>query len=125
MQFHSQYTCAGAVHRFSDEVLLQRAIAFFVVGQSDVPVRREGSRSARGLSFPQDPLAVFHNTHNTVMYPNIDSNGLSRMLLILYSKFCAATSGFRRFRQNMPFKATISPQAPPTDELMSNAFHKW
>jgi hypothetical protein len=52
------------------------------------------------------------------------SNGLSRILLILYSKFCAATSGLSRLRQYSPLKATISPHAPPTDELMSNAFHR-
>jgi len=64
-------------------------------------------------------------SHNTVMYPKTLSNGLSNMLLILYSKFCAATSGLSRFRQSKPLSATISPHAPPTEELMSKAFQRW
>jgi hypothetical protein len=47
------------------------------------------------------------------------------MLLILYSKFWAATRGLSKLRQNKPLSATISPQAPPTDELMSKAFQRW
>lgn len=65
------------------------------------------------------------STYSTVIYPKILSNGLSKILLILYSKFWAATSGLMRFRQNIPLRATISPHAPPTDELMSNAFQRW
>ncbi|KAH3677893.1 hypothetical protein OGATHE_000547 [Ogataea polymorpha] len=74
----------------------------------------------------------------TVTNPNADSIGLSRMLDILYSKFCAAVSGFstthlrseeirKTQRPNFcisepssfgliffPSMALISPQAPPT-----------
>jgi hypothetical protein len=32
--------------------------------------------------------------------------------------------GFKSFSQYLPFRATISPQAPPTLELMSNAFQR-
>ena len=76
------------------------------------------------------------------MYPNIDSVGLSNMQLILYSKFWAATvnihirtnaieviqieglpSGLRRRDQFLPLYVAISPHAPATLELTSNAFH--
>ena len=71
--------------------------------------------------------------------------GLSRMLDILYSKFWAATAmtsteskkgeintkgtgdeprGLMSFSQYLPLRATISPQAPPTLELISNAFQR-
>lgn len=54
------------------------------------------------------------------MNPKMLSSGLSRMLDILYSKFCAATSGFlNSVDQYRPLSATISPQAPPTSELRS------
>src|SRR4051794_15275967 len=59
------------------------------------------------------------------MYPKTDSRGLSRMLDILYSKFCDATRGVRRFAPSRPFIALISPQAPATFESVSNAFHRW
>jgi hypothetical protein len=59
------------------------------------------------------------------MYPNTLSSGLSRMLDILYSKFCEATSGLRRFLPHFPFIALISPQAPATLESVSKAFHRW
>jgi len=62
---------------------------------------------------------------STVMYPNTDSSGLSRILLILYSKFWLATSGLSRFTPHLPFIALISPQAPATFESVSNAFHRW
>src|SRR5580700_4105846 len=61
----------------------------------------------------------------TEMNPKTLSSGLSRMLDILYSKFCAATRGFKRFLPNGPFMATISPQAPPMLELRSKAFQRW
>ena len=47
--------------------------------------------------------------------------GLSKML---YLKFCTATKGSRKFCPYFPFKATISPQAPPTFELISKAFQR-
>jgi hypothetical protein len=65
----------------------------------------------------------------------------------LCSKLCAATSeqsylgeehdeekvggetdlpsGLIKFCPHFPFSATISPHAPPTFELISNAFHRW
>lgn len=62
---------------------------------------------------------------STVMYPNTLSSGLSRMLDILYSKFCDATSGLSRLPPKRPFMALISPQAPATLESVSKAFHRW
>lgn len=61
------------------------------------------------------------------MYPNTLSSVLSRMLLILYSKFCAATSGLSSARPSPafpPVSTVISPQAPPTFEFRSKLFHR-
>lgn len=58
------------------------------------------------------------------MYPKTDSSGLSRILDILYSKFCDATRGLSRPSQPLPFPALISPAAPATFESVSNAFHR-
>lgn len=41
---------------------------------------------------------------------------------ILYSKFCAATSGLTRFLHPFPRSTVISPHAPPTCGCLSNAF---
>ena len=57
------------------------------------------------------------------MKPKADSSGLSRMLLILYSKFCAATSGLIRFLPCSSM-ALISPHAPPHMGSRSKAFHR-
>ncbi|KAH3672585.1 hypothetical protein OGATHE_002230 [Ogataea polymorpha] len=59
---------------------------------------------------------------STVTNPNTDSMGLSKMLLILYSKFCAATSGLRSSRLFFPRLALISPHAPATRGSLK-AFH--
>ena len=52
------------------------------------------------------------------MYPKTLSRDLSRMLDTLYSKFWAVTRVEEVY-------AAILPQAPPTLELMSNAFQRW
>src|SRR3954454_3014591 len=59
------------------------------------------------------------------MYPKTDSSGLSRMLDILYSKFCEATSGLNSPSHPLPFPALISPHAPATLESVSKAFQRW
>ena len=65
--------------------------------------------------------ALYRNALNapgsTLTYPNEDSSGLSRMLLILYSKFCAATSGLNSLAPCL-IMAWISPQAPPSRLLL-------
>lgn len=78
-------------------------------------IRRERSGSDLGSSVTGERVRGA-STYSTVIHPNADSNGLSRILLILYStthahqpasrefrgrdsQFCAATSGLNKFRQ--------------------------
>jgi len=58
------------------------------------------------------------------LYPNMLFNGLSKILNISYSTFCAATWALIRYFPYVPFRATISPHAPPTFELISKAFQR-
>lgn len=43
LSYYSQYPRVGAVHCFSNKVLLERAIASVIIQQGDIPVRRKRS----------------------------------------------------------------------------------
>jgi hypothetical protein len=125
---HSQDARIGAMHMFSEEILLQRSFAVRVVFQCLVLDRKSAkdrprfseltryAEKAPGLvKIVSSRCCSGQTTYNTVIHPNADSNGLSRILLILYStahplvtvhkrnrnnsQFCAATSGLNKLRQ--------------------------
>lgn len=98
---YSQDARIRAMHVFSQEILLQRSLPVRIIFQCLVLVSKlvsevSGHSMRRHTRYAEKApgLAVHHQsrfqpsrepTYNTVIQPNADSNGLSRILLILYS----------------------------------------
>jgi len=97
---------------FSFEIGVEGSIAGVVILQCDISVGRERTGKDGNIS-----KYAFRWFIQNIGHLIVDQPRMPMWELTLYSKFCAATRGFRSARHAFPFIALISPQAPPMLEL--------
>lgn len=125
----------------SEEILLKRTLSSRIVLQCDISICTEGAGKHSNIAehwftaqkgescvisddkinfteaYPEYLTSCTRNSELRLQSP------LARVRLFHLREY--SPRGLIKFKPYFPFNATISPQAPPTLELISNAFHKW